>query len=149
MGWIFGRLYCDLQRTGGIGSEIVVLGGNTITFDTSRPCTSYTLTIQADCDADGLSDASFPLIFENRWCCKNPELSNPGKTENSEISWPSILYATEYKVRYSVAKKKHDELEDVTSPLTLTDLLGCTNYEVQIIPCAMIVHEATVNRQFL
>jgi serine protease len=123
-----------LQRTGGLGSEIVVLGGNTITFDTLKPCTSYTLTIQADCDADGLSDASFPLIFETDGCCKNPELSNPVKTENSlEISWPSILYATEYKVRYSVEEEETwTELEDVTSPLTLTDLIGCTNYEVQI-----------------
>lgn len=123
-----------IQPAGGVATDIPVIGGTTLNFDTLTPCTEYTITIRSDCEGEGLSDYSFPFVFTSDGCCKNPVLANPDKTDESlTISWPDILYATEYNFRYSITgEESWTELTDVTSPLTIEDLESCTEYDVQI-----------------
>lgn len=119
---------------GGTGMDIIVSGATSLNFDTLQPCTGYTITLRADCGVEGLSEASFPIYFTTDGCCINPSLSNPDKTDESlVITWDEVLYATQYNFRYSIIDTDSwTELEDVSSPLLLEGLEGCTEYECQI-----------------
>lgn len=123
-----------IQETGGATTIIPVIAGTTFNFDTLTPCTQYTITIQANCGVAGLSLPSFAFIFTTDGCCYNPALSNPTKTDNDlTISWPPILYATQYNLRYALEDSEDwTELTNVTAPLSISDLEKCTAYDFQI-----------------
>jgi len=122
------------EETGGATLTIPVTGETSLLFDTLKACTQYTLTIQADCGIDGLSDPSYSYTFTTDGCCINPPLANPSKTENElSISWPPILYASQYNLRYALdGTEDWTELTDVTSPIAINDLEKCTTYDFQI-----------------
>lgn len=115
------------------GTEIAVVG-NEINLDTLSPCSEYTFSLKANCGEGDISVSSFDFTFETDGCCKNPPLSNSGKTENSlDISWAEIAYATQYNVRYAKdGTEDWTTLTDVSSPITLNDLEKCTKYAFQI-----------------
>lgn len=126
--------FVTLQETGESPILLPIVGSTSFLIDTLKPCTEYTLSVQADCGIDGLSEASYAYVFTTDGCCFNPVLSNPTKTENEiSIAWPSILYATQYNLRYAPeGTEDWTELIDVTSPIAIGDLEKCAIYNFQI-----------------
>jgi hypothetical protein len=122
-----------IQQNSGPMIEIPVGASTSITFDTLIPCTNYTVYVQAICGADS-SLLSYPLHFETDGCCYNPPLLLDYSVEDSLIvSWPPILYATQYNIQYrEFGESTWNEFTDVSSPFTATSLEKCTWYEFQI-----------------
>ncbi|MDA7803264.1 S8 family serine peptidase [Crocinitomix sp.] len=118
----------------GFESTAMLFGEFELNLDTLNPCTSYTITIEADCGVDGLSDPSFPIVFRTDGCCTNPPVSIVEKTEESLLmEWPEILYATNYNLRYSpIGEEDWIEFSDVSSPFEIDGLELCQDYDVQI-----------------
>ncbi len=123
----------SIQEGSNTPIEIVIEGEQTISFDTLTPCREYIISVKANCDGE-LSESSFSLNFTTDGCCINPDLINPSKTEESlTIAWDDILNATQYNFRYTkLDTEDWISLEDVTSPLSIDGLEGCTQYEFQI-----------------
>lgn len=105
-----------------------------LTIDTLSPCTTYTIMIKSQCSGGETSDFSYPITFTTDGCCNNPDLSAIDvDEENMSISWPPILYATQYDLRYrEVGTTDWMELTDVSSPVAISELEACTKYEYQI-----------------
>ncbi len=123
-----------IQEGSGPIIEIPVTAGTTYNIDTLFPCTYYSVWVKADCGTD-TSDYSFVLNFWSDGCCENPDLILDSKGEDSlTISWNPVLYATNYDVRYRINGESlwESAIIGTNSPLTFTNLLGCTEYEFQI-----------------
>lgn len=123
-----------IQEGAGPMIQIPVNGTDSIYFDTLIPCTNYAVWVKGICGTD-TSDFSVAYNFKTDGCCDNPELILDSKTADSMlISWNSVLYATEYDFRY---RKEGDvtwiaTYTDTISPIQLSGLDSCTNYEIQI-----------------
>lgn len=123
-----------IQEDGMDPVTISVEGETELNFDTLKPCTEYTITIQSLCIPDELSEPSFELIFITDGCCTNPPMASSEITEESmDVSWDDVLYATQYNVRYSkIGEEDWTELTDVEAPISIDGLEACTEYEFQI-----------------
>lgn len=112
---------------------IDIIAGNSLTLDTLKPCSYYTIYIQSNCGTDS-SSLSYPVIFQTDGCCDNPPLVLDSKTNSSmTISWSDILNATSYDIRYKLTTDvTWIEQLNVTSPYTFTGLSGCGEYDFQI-----------------
>ena len=123
-----------IQEGSGPEVEIPLTNQDTIFIDTLIPCTQYTVRVRGVCGSD-TSDYSYPFNFTTDGCCKNPPLGLVDAGQDSiVIEWNPVLYASSYDIRY---RKQGDitwiaTLVDTISPLNLTGLDTCTNYEVQI-----------------
>ncbi|WP_070136904.1 S8 family serine peptidase [Crocinitomix algicola] len=118
----------------GFSSTTLISEEFELRIDTLTPCTNYTVTIVADCGGGELSEASFPIEFTTDGCCQNPPLFVADKTINSmSIAWEEVLYATNYNLRYSISGEEDwTELLEVASPVLITDLDTCQDYDFQI-----------------
>lgn len=114
--------------------EIASPGSMTLTIDTLKPCTNYTVKIKALCPVSDTSIYSYPLTFKTDGCCNNPNVNLETKTEDLlQVKWNDVLYATQYDLRYrEEGTASWTELSDVSSPYTASGLEACTNYEFQI-----------------
>jgi len=131
-----------IQENDGPLIEIPMGSLTTISIDTLKPCTNYSVYLQAICGTDS-SILSYPLDFETDGCCYNPNLELAAAVDDSlTISWPDILYATQYDFRFRKAgTSPWTNLTDVTSPVVVEDLEPCTAYEFQIYTlCADSTH---------
>ncbi|MBD3639138.1 MAG: S8 family serine peptidase [Crocinitomicaceae bacterium] len=114
--------------------EIPLVNQDSIYFDTLTACTQYTIRVKGICGSD-TSDYSYPFTFTTDGCCNNPAIDYVSAGQDSiTISWNSVLYGTQYDIRY---RKQGDvswiaTLTDTISPLTVTGLDTCTTYEFQI-----------------
>ena len=114
--------------------QIVNNSFDTIAFDTLIPCTYYSVWVRSICGLD-TSANSYPISFQTDGCCNNPELLlDYNAVDTIIISWPSVLYATEYDIRY---RKQGETIwaltyTDTISPLTFSGLDTCSDYEFQI-----------------
>jgi len=113
--------------------EIPLTGVFNFNFDTLTPCTDYTLRIKAICGAN-TSEFSYPISFRTDGCCENPTLSIiDTQNQSLTIGWQSILYASDYTLRY---KNSSDitwiNISNATSNTAINLLEECTEYEFQI-----------------
>lgn len=102
------------------------------TLDGLEACTEYDLQVYGVCS----SDTSFTpeLNFKTDGCCENPTLTISDVTETTAtVSWPSVLAALSYNVRVSVTGAgTWTEVNTTDTQFALSDLIPCTEYEVQI-----------------
>ncbi|MCG8574081.1 MAG: S8 family peptidase [Flavobacteriales bacterium] len=121
----------------------VPITGNSITIDTLKPCTNYSIMVKSDCGDGELSEFSYSYSFTSDGCCNNPPLSAFDIYDNGmSISWPPVLYATQYDFRYrEFGTEDWTTLTDVSSPVNLDEMNFCTKYEFQIYTlCADSTH---------
>src|SRR5690606_3129496 len=99
-------------------------------------CSDYEIRLQAICSsATDTSTYTAPTAFETDGCCVSPDsvAMNTIAETNVDASWPSILAAVEYNIRYKeIGSSVWTELLNVISPLNIPGLNGCTNYEIQV-----------------
>ena len=95
-------------------------------------CQDYEFQVISLCDMEMTSSDVF--AFKTDGCCVNPDLTVTNVSINSAtVSWPDILAATEYNVRWKGVNDADWNVEVVsTSPLELDNLDECTEYEFQI-----------------
>lgn len=107
---------------------------NTLTIDTLKPCTNYTVYLKSICAIGDTSDFSYPLTFKTDGCCNNPTLSLVNATDSSlQVQWSNVLYATQYDLRYkTLSATIWTELLNLSSLTTILNLDSCTDYELQI-----------------
>lgn len=95
-------------------------------------CTDYEIVIAKQCSSN--SSSSEPFVFTTEGCCVNPDIIVNSITANAAlVEWPAIAAADEYNVRWKPTSEEDWSTLTVTaSPVQLTDLLECTEYEFQI-----------------
>lgn len=102
--------------------------------DTLAACTEYEVRFKALCDAGAESDFTDTLTFTTDGCCENPTSLNATAAENTiSVSWPSVLAAQSYDIRYKMTSSSvwSEELS-VTAPYVISGLEPCTEYEIEI-----------------
>lgn len=108
-------------------SSPYVLGG-------LQRCNNYELQLLSSCAEE--QQASEILTLQTDGCCVSPspvEISNIGPTSVT-LSWPAILAASRYDLRYRPADSAAD-WEETTAQSNSTNLSGlqpCTRYEASI-----------------
>ncbi len=103
------------------------------TLTNLTPCTEYEYTLQSICGS-GVSPVSPVHLFETDGCCEAPDpisIFNLSTT-SVYISWPNQTVADSYYVRYRAIGQSWIEIVNGTTDITLTDLVPCSSYEIQI-----------------
>jgi len=98
-------------------------------------CSTYEFQVMANCEEDEFSDWSASFTWDTDGCCTNPTLTASQITGSAAtLSWSSILAAEDFTIRYRAIGSLDWTVVDnqASSPLTLTDLEECTQYEAQI-----------------
>jgi serine protease len=98
-------------------------------------CSTYEFQVMANCEDDEFSDWTNNFTWNTDGCCTNPILSASQITGTGAIfSWNSILAAEYYTIRYRTIGSVEWIIIDnqFESPVVLTDLEECTQYEAQI-----------------
>lgn len=105
----------------------------TYTISNLEACTDYEFYVQSECE-EKTSLSSDVFEFTTEGCCTNSELQIGELSENQlAIYWTNVMAADDYEIRI----KETDE-EDWTQSTVVgnvaefTDLLPCTEYEIQI-----------------
>ncbi len=102
-------------------------------IDELEACQEYEFRVISNCDTIA-SDHSNLFQFTTDGCCLIPELSFNNLSEQSiDISWPSILAANVYEIRWRAITDQEWNNEMTNDPLfNLSNLTECTEYEIQI-----------------
>jgi len=98
-------------------------------------CSTYEFQVMANCEEDEFSDWSASFTWDTDGCCTNPTLTASQITGSAAtLSWSGILAAEDFTIRYRAIGSLDWTVVDnqASSPLTLTDLEECTQYEAQI-----------------
>ncbi|MDX1909449.1 MAG: S8 family serine peptidase [Bacteroidia bacterium] len=106
----------------------------TVSLTGLSPCTMYEFQVQARCGADS-SGYAVTRLFRTEGCCEAPAgLRALAVTDTTAaIVWQDVFGAGTYPVRYRVNGTATWTLISVPdTALTLTGLLPCTAYEVQV-----------------
>ncbi|MFK8036943.1 MAG: S8 family serine peptidase [Crocinitomicaceae bacterium] len=97
------------------------------------PCQTYELRIRGLCGTD-TSNFAPSFFIQTDGCCNHPELNLVSQTEtNLDLSWQSILYATNYVIRYQETGTNSWIYDTLTNTsINLNNLDTCVVYDVQI-----------------
>ncbi len=97
------------------------------------PCSTYQINVIGLCGSD-TSNASSSIFIRTDGCCENPDVLLDDRTETSlDIKWPSVLYASNYIIRYrqtGASSWIYDTI--VGTSTTLNSLDTCALYDIQI-----------------
>ncbi|MCC6278957.1 MAG: S8 family serine peptidase [Saprospiraceae bacterium] len=105
-------------------------------LDNLSPCSSYEFALAAYCtSASEWSEWSEPFVFSTDGCC-NPPVSvqiNQLGSVDCTISWPQVLAANTYRLRYrAIGVSSWEFGETTSSAYQIEGLLPCTEYELQL-----------------
>lgn len=99
-------------------------------------CSSYEFALAAYCNAAAAwSDWSVPFVFVSEGCCTPPDPVVIGQitATGCVVSWENILAGNSYRLRLrEMNTSGWEEWETVDTIFTLSDLLPCTAYELQM-----------------
>lgn len=98
-------------------------------------CTNYWVSLRSNCEADS-SAWTANRLFATDGCCLPPAtISILSIQENTATAtWASVLAAQSYVVQWREVGTQVWQVQDgvTTTTLALTNLSGCTNYEVRV-----------------
>lgn len=103
-------------------------------FPLLTACTLYEYQLKAFCENDTL-DYSSSVVFTSDGCCDAPDQVVIDEITNAtaNISWNSVLAADNYRLRFRVDEAvSWDTIMLSGTSTTLTDLLPCIMYELQL-----------------
>ncbi len=104
-----------------------------ITINNLSSCTEYEYQVQANC-TEGTSDWSAIFTLLSDGCCLNPEIVfiNNVTSNSGEIQWSSVTAAESYTIALTAdgATTLIEGLQGLS--YSLTDLMPCTDYFVQV-----------------
>lgn len=96
-------------------------------------CTVYEVQLLSNCAEEIVMTPIFSI--ETEGCCRPPEEVSVGAISSSSVllAWNDILAAQAYEIRYRpTGTTDWTTTTAVGRTLLLTDLMACTNYEVEI-----------------
>jgi serine protease len=120
---------------GGSAMAALNLTNSQYSLSSLSACDDYWIVAQSICDGE-VSEWTDTLVFSTDGCCEAPlqiSLIGIGESE-ATVGWNSVLAATSYIVRWKpVSEAIWTEADNIPfSPFTLSSLLACTEYEVQV-----------------
>jgi len=102
------------------------------TLDNLEPCQAYEFVVSTECSK--LTTDSEVYSFTTDGCCTNPAIEiTEIETTTAIVNWPTITAASEYTLRWKAKGAADWELmTERSNTMALTNLTGCTEYEIQI-----------------
>lgn len=125
--------YIYTRLSGAANWDSILVSANTYQLTNLDYCSTYEYKISSVCGTD-VSNYSEINTIQTDGCCENPVLNFDNNSDNTiDVSWNSILVGTSYNIRYSEAGiGAWTNLNNVSSPYTITGLDACIEYDIQI-----------------